>query len=172
MGVRKNWFVGTIDRQSPKMIRSNNSDWYFNFNFYSQQAVCVCLVGGDVKNFCFPRVPCPQSRSNTVPYLSKIYGKPCTWWQEFSLELSFEAQSSLQIFEVLNLVFACICNENDQKVIKSWNNSDTSVLYSSKSTRCDKMIYFHACSVPPVMNYHWQFSFSPKRFLSLNKQHF
>ena len=71
--------------------------------------LCVCVVGWS-ETFVSP---CPPSTGNTVPYLSKIYGKPCTWWQEFSLELSFEAQSSLQIFEVLNLVFACICNEND-----------------------------------------------------------
>ena len=100
VGVRKNCFVGIIYRQSPKMIRSNNSGWYFNFNFYSQQVVCV--FGGEVgvgfKSICIPHVPCPSSSGNTVPYLSKIYGKPCTWWQEFSLELSFEAQSSLQIF--------------------------------------------------------------------------
>ena len=56
--------------------------------------VCVCLGGG--QKLLYP--PCPLSRGDTVPYLPKIYGKPCTWWQEFSLELSFEAQSSLQIF--------------------------------------------------------------------------
>ena len=107
VGVRKNWFVGTIDTQSPKMIQSNNSDWYFHFNFYSQQALCVfvCVcVGGEgggreveyVQKHLYP--PCLPSRGNTVPYLSKIYGKSCTWWQEFSLELSFEALSSLQTF--------------------------------------------------------------------------
>ena len=100
VGVRKNWFVGTIDTHSPKIIHSNNSDWYFFF----QQAVSVCMCvgvwggggGGGWREWEYP--PCPPSRGNTVPSLSRIYGKPCTWWQEFSLELSFEAQSSLQIF--------------------------------------------------------------------------
>ena len=27
-----------------------------------------------------PHAP-PPNRGNTVPYLPKIYGKPCTWWQ-------------------------------------------------------------------------------------------
>ena len=97
-GCEKKLVWGTIDTQSPKMIHSNNSDWYFNFHFYSQQAVCVVGRGrGYGKKHLYPPCP-PPSRGNTVPYLSKIYGKPCTWWQEFSLELSFEAQSSLQIF--------------------------------------------------------------------------
>ena len=68
--------------------------------FFFQQAVsvcvCVCVVGVGWGEWEYP--PCPPSRGNTVPSLSRIYGKPCTWWQEFSLELSFEAQSSLQIF--------------------------------------------------------------------------
>ena len=79
--------------------------------------VCVCMRGGGggwSKTFV---PPVPPSRANTVPYLPKIYGKPCTWWQEFSPELVFEAQSSPQIIEVLNLVFACICNEKDLKAI-------------------------------------------------------
>ena len=69
--------------------------------------VCVCMWGGCQKHL-YP--PCLPSRGNTVPYLPKIYGKPCTWWQELSLELSFEAQSSLLF---LSLIFACICNEKD-----------------------------------------------------------
>ena len=50
-----------------------------------------------------------------------------------------------KFFEVLDLVFACICNE---KVMKFWNTSVTSVLYSVKSTRCGtSMIYFHTYSL-------------------------
>ena len=52
--------------------------------------------GGGCQKYLYP--PCPPSRGNTVPYLPKICEKPCTWWQELSLELSFEAQSSLQMF--------------------------------------------------------------------------
>ena len=77
--------------------------------------VCVCAhacvrmyVGGGRSKTLYP--PCLPSRGNTVPYLPKIYGIPCTWWQELSLELSFEAQSSLLF---LSLIFACICNEKD-----------------------------------------------------------
>ena len=72
-----------------------------------------------------------------------------TCWQELNLELSFETQSSLHFFKVLYLVFACICNEKDFKVIKFWNTSDTSVVYSIKSTRCGSMICIHACSLFP-----------------------
>ena len=55
--------------------------------------------------------PCPPNRGSTVPYLPKIYRKPCTWWQELNLELSFETQNHLLKFlEVLNLLIACICN--------------------------------------------------------------
>ena len=111
-------------------------------------AVCsiwvqVLCFGGWSKIFIPPR---PPNRGNTVPYLPKIYGKPCTWWLELNLELSFDF---FNIFEVLNLVFACTCNEKDFKLIKFWNASDNSVLYSIKSTRCGSMIYIHACSFLP-----------------------
>ena len=57
-------------------------------------AVCSIWVsvgggGGWSKMFMPPQI------GETVPYLPKIYGKPCTWWQELNLELSFETQSSL-----------------------------------------------------------------------------
>ena len=61
-------------------------------------AVCSIWVsvrgggGGVVKNVHGPHAP---QIGETVPYLPKIYGKPCTWWQELNLELSFETQSSL-----------------------------------------------------------------------------
>ena len=70
--------------------------------------VCAYVCGGGGQKHLYP--PCLPSRGNTVPYLPKIYGIPCTWWQELSLELSFEAQSSLLF---LSLIFACICNEKD-----------------------------------------------------------
>ena len=57
-------------------------------------AVCsiwVSVRGGGQKCSC----PMPPQIGETVPYLPKIYGKPCTWWQELNLELSFETQSSL-----------------------------------------------------------------------------
>ena len=58
-------------------------------------AVCSIWVsvgeGGGQKCSC-PHVP---QIWETVPYLPKIYGKPCTWWQVLNLELSFETQSSL-----------------------------------------------------------------------------
>ena len=34
---------------------------------------------------------------NTVPYLPKIYGKPCTWRQDLNLELSFETLCYIQL---------------------------------------------------------------------------
>ena len=121
-------------------------------------AVCIIWVSVGSKMFM---PPCLSNRGNTVPYLPKIYGKPCTWWQELNLELDFETQSSLSFFEVLYLVFACICNGKDFKVIKLWNTCDTSVLYSIKSTRCGGMIYIHPCSLfPLLMYYHCQFCFS------------
>ena len=52
---------------------------------------------GVVENVHAPMPP-PPNRGNIVPYLPNIYGKPCTWWQELNLELSFETQSSLQFF--------------------------------------------------------------------------
>ena len=101
--VRKNWSVGTIDTQSPK----------------SCVCVCVCARGGVggwwSETSVSPMPPPPQSRGNTAPYLPTIYGKPFTWWPEFSLELTFEAQSSFKFLEVLDLVFACICNEKRLK---------------------------------------------------------
>ena len=64
-------------------------------------AVCSIWVSvgeGLVKNVHAPHAPyaphAPQI-GETVPYRPKIYGKPCTWWQELNLELSFETQSSL-----------------------------------------------------------------------------
>ena len=42
--------------------------------------------------------PMPPNRGSTVPYLPKIYGKPCTWWKELNLELTFETQSTLQFY--------------------------------------------------------------------------
>ena len=83
----------------------------------SRVCMCVCAHacvrmyvgrGGRGQKHLYP--PCLPSRGNTVPYLPKIYGIPCTWWQKLSLELSFEAQSSLLF---LSLIFACICNEKD-----------------------------------------------------------
>ena len=44
--------------------------------------------------------------------------------------------------EALNL----ICNKKDFIVMKVWNIYDTSVLYSSKNTRCGSAIYFPASS--------------------------
>ena len=60
-------------------------------------AVCSIWVsvggGGVVKNVHPPHAP---QIGETAPYLPpKIYGKPCTWWQELNLELSLETQSSL-----------------------------------------------------------------------------
>ena len=113
-------------------------------------AVCIIWVSvreGGVSKMFMP--PCPPNRRNTVPYLPKFYGKPCTWWQELNLELTFETKSSLQFLEVLYLVFACICNEKDFKVIKFWNTFDTSVLYSIKSTRFGGMIYIYPCRFFP-----------------------
>ena len=55
--------------------------------------VSVGVGGGWSKMFMPPHAP---QIGETVPYLPpKIYGKPCTWWQELNLELSFETQSSL-----------------------------------------------------------------------------
>ena len=114
-------------------------------------SVCVCArvyVGerGGQKHLS---LPCPLKEGKHSPQ---------------SLELSFEAQSSLQIFEVLSLVFLCNCNGKDYKVIKFWNTSDTSVIYSIKSTRCGSMMYFYTCSLSPhplLMHYYFQCSFSP-----------
>ena len=54
-----------------------------------------------------------------------------------------------KLFEVLNLVFACICNEKGFKVIKLWNTSDTSVLYSVKSTRLQSRLQSPSYPRPP-----------------------
>ena len=71
--------------------------------------VCVCLCacvggGGVVKNICIPRGP-----QVGVTQSSTHQRSMGNLW-EFILELSFEAQSSVQ---VLNLVFAGIWNEKD-----------------------------------------------------------
>ena len=73
-------------------------------------AVCSIWVsvwgGGEVvKNV---HAPMPPNRGNTVPYLPKLYGKPCTWWQEVNLELSFKTQSSVQFFWSFIFSF-CMC---------------------------------------------------------------
>ena len=65
-------------------------------------AVCsVWVLGGGASGWVVKKIhalpPCPPNKRNPVPYLPKIYGKPCTWWQELNLELSFETQSSLKI---------------------------------------------------------------------------
>ena len=84
--VRKNWFVGTTDTVPENDMQQQQR---FIFYFYTQeasdqQAVCVGRGEGEAwsKAFVFSMTP---SRGNTVPYLPKIYGKPCTWWQGFSL---------------------------------------------------------------------------------------
>ena len=68
--------------------------------------VCVCVWGGGgvVKNICIPRGP-----QVGVTQSSTHQRSMGNLW-EFILELSFEAQSSVQ---VLNLVFAGIWNEKD-----------------------------------------------------------
>ena len=125
---------------------------YLDFRYVCVN-VCVCVWGwgegggredGFGQKHLYP--PCLPSRGNTVSYLPKIYGKPCTRWQEFSLELSFEAQSSLQIIWSFEFSF---CMYLQWKRLKSntilgyfWHLS----AYSIKSTRCVGMIYFHACS--------------------------
>ena len=57
--------------------------------------MAVCSIWVSVEEGLFKNVHAlhaPQI-GETVPYRPKIYGKPCTWWQELNLELSFETQS-------------------------------------------------------------------------------
>ena len=139
VSVRKNWFVGTIDTSPQKWYAATTAIDMLILIFILSK-LCVWGMGG--QKHLYP--PCPPSRGNAVPYLSKIYGKPCTGGRNSVLNWVLRLNHLFKFFEVLVLVFACICNEND-----TWNTSDTSVLYSSKSTRCDRMIYFHTCSVLP-----------------------
>lgn len=105
-----------------------------------------------------PMPSCLLSRGNPAQYLPNIYGKPCTWWQELNLKLSFKISHLFNFFEGFNIVFACICNEKGFKVMKFWNICDRSVLHSNKSTRCCSKINFHACSLfSRLIHYHYQF---------------
>ena len=113
--------------------------------------MCVCVCGwmGDQKHLyppCFPQVGVTQ-----YPTYLRSMGNLVPGGRNSVLNWVLKLNHLFIFSEVLNLVFACICNEKDQKVIKVWNNSDTSVLYSIKGSRCGSMIYFHACSLsaPP-----------------------
>ena len=117
-GCEKKLVWGTIDTQSPKMIHSNNSDWYFNFHFYSQQAVCVCVCvcvcvggGGMAINICIPHSP-QVGVTQSLTY-QRSMGNLVPGGRSSVLNWVLKLNHLFKFFEVLNLVFACICNEND-----------------------------------------------------------
>ena len=111
-----------------KLVSGDNWKWYaattaidilsfFILSKLQPSKLCVCVCwGGGVQKHLYP--PCLPGRGNTVPYLTNIYRKPCTWWHEFSLELSFEAQLSLQIFWRFKFSF---CMYLQRKRLKSNN---------------------------------------------------
>ena len=112
-GCEKKLVWGTIDTQSPKMIHSNNSDWYFNFHFYSQQAVCVVGRGrGYGKKHLYPPCP-PQVGVTQSPTYQRSMGNLVPDGRNSVLNWVLKLNHLFKLFEVLNLVFACICNEND-----------------------------------------------------------
>ena len=104
----KNWFLGTIDTSPQKWYAATTAIDIFVFIFILSK-LCVCVGGGGEGGQKHLYPPCPPSRGNAVPYLSKIYGKPSTGGRNSFLKLNH----LFKFFEVLSLVFACICNEND-----------------------------------------------------------
>ena len=109
VSVRKIGFWGQLT-QVPKNDTQQQQRLIFLFLFlFSASCVCVCVWGGGEGGQKHLYPPCPPSRGNAVPYLSKIYGKPSTGGRNSFLKLNH----LFKFFEVLSLVFVCICNEND-----------------------------------------------------------
>lgn len=116
------------------------------------------LMGRGLKN-SWPHIPQLWKRGNPAPYIPVICGKTCTWQQTLSQALSFKTKSSIEFFfDAQNLVFVCICNGRNFRVMNFWNIYGTYALYLSKCTRCGSMIYFYACSLfASLMHYHYSF---------------
>ena len=101
--VRKNWFVGTIDTQSPK----------------SCVCVCVCVCvwrdgAGVVRNICIPHAP-PQVGVTQSPTYQRSMGNLLPGDQNLVLNWVLKLNHLFKFLEVLDLVFACICNEKRLK---------------------------------------------------------
>ena len=77
--------------------------------------VCVCvrarLLGGGVKNICIPNAP--QVGVTQSPTYQRSIGNLVPGGRNSVLNWVLKLNHLFKFFEVLNLVFACICNEKD-----------------------------------------------------------
>ena len=114
-------------------------------------AVCIIWVSvrgvGECQKCSCPHAP--QIGETQSPIYQSSMGNSVPGGRNSILNRLLKLNHLFSFLEVLYLVFACICNEKDFKIIKFWNTFDTSVLYSIKSTRCGGMIYILPCRLFP-----------------------
>ena len=132
-------------------MKDTDTNDSLNYLYFRCVCVCVCVClyvcvyvgGGSSKTFVSPMHP--KVGVTQSPTYQRSMENLVPGGKNSVLNWVLKLNHLFKFFEVLNLVFAGICNKKDKKIF-FWNTSDTSVLYSFKSTRCGSMIYFHAFS--------------------------
>ena len=86
-----------------------------------------CSKGAGHKSLCSPHVP--QIGETHFPIHQRSIGNPVRGDRNSILNLVLKLNHLFKFFEALNLVFACIHNEKDIKVMKFWNIFMTTLFY-------------------------------------------